>query len=98
VYEMFDFTEFVNDVLPTTAALLPLVMAIVTYLGKLGVQGKLQLVSSLLTGLVLGGASMYFQIVPVTGVDWFATVLYGLVLGLSASGVYEVGKDLVEKL
>ena len=95
---MFDVAVFVKTVLPTTAALLPIVMAIVTYLGKLGVQGKWQLVSSLVTGLVLGGVSMYFQIFPVVAVDWFVTVLYGLVLGLSASGVYEVGRDLVEKL
>ena len=95
---MFDFKEFLVLALPTASALLPLVMAVVTYWGKLGVSGKWQFVSSMATGLVLGGGVMYFQVLPDLPSEWFAVGLFGLIMGLAASGVYEVGKALVYKL
>ena len=95
--ETFVFAEFIKLAVPTAAALLPVVMALVTYWGKLGVTGNWQLVSSMATGLVLGGFVMYIQTLPTDLIGWSATGLFGLVLGLAASGVYEVGKDLLDK-
>lgn len=94
----FSFAKFLELALPTAAGLLPLVMALVTYWGKLGVSGKWQLISSMATGLVVGGFVMYIQTLPQTLVEWSATGLFGLILGLAASGVYEIGKDLVTKV
>ena len=96
--DKFIFAEFLKVALPTAAGLLPIVMALVTYWGKLGVTGKWQLLSSMATGLVLGGFVMYIQTLPQTLVEWSAVGLFGLILGLAASGVYEIGKDLVAKV
>ena len=95
--DTFIFAEFLKLALSTALPLLPLVMALVTYWGKLGVTGKWQLISSMATGLFLGGFVMYLQTFPQTLVEWSACGLFGLVLGLAASGVYEVGKEAVLK-
>lgn len=94
---MFDLKSFLPVALSSAAALLPIVLGIVTYLGNLGVKGKAQLVSSLLSGLILGGFTLYFQAPPKNGADWFAIILSGLILGLAASGVYDTGKALISK-
>jgi len=93
----FLFSEFLKLALPTAAGLLPIVMALVTYWGKLGVSGKWQTVSSMATGLVLGGFVMYIQVLPQNLIEWSAVGLFGLILGLAASGVYEIGKELMTK-
>ena len=77
--------------------LLPIVMALVTLYGKFGVAGKWQLASSLATGLVLGGILMYLELKPVTSEGWVAIALYGLLLGLTATGVYDVLKVAAAK-
>lgn len=77
--------------------LLPIVMALVTLYGKFGVTGKWQLVASLVTGVVFGSGLMYFELTPASAGEWVATALYGLLLGLTASGVYDVLKVAAEK-
>ena len=77
--------------------LLPIVMALVTLYGKFGVTGKWQLVSSLATGLVLGGGVMYLELIPATAGGWVSVSLYGLLLGLTATGVYDVLKIAAAK-
>lgn len=74
-------------------ALLP--FGLVAFLKKQGVQGQALLFSSLGIGLVLGVGYMVYQTRPPVG-DWwtiygywFGNVIYGLGLGLLASGVYE---------
>lgn len=55
-------------------------------------------------GLLFGGLYMVSQQRPpvgdwwTVGVYWFAVAVYGLMMGLVASGIYEVAKSLVEKL
>ena len=94
---MFNFADFMKIALPTAAGVLPLVMALVTYWGKLGAKGNVQLVSSMATGLVLGGGIMYVQTFPQDAAGWTAVVLFGLIEGLAASGVYEVAKEVTAK-
>jgi hypothetical protein len=94
---MFNFADFLKVALPTAVGVLPFVMALVTYWGKLGVQGKAQLVSSMATGLVLGGGVMYLQTLPHDLTSWASVVIFGLIEGLAASGVYEVGVKATAK-
>lgn len=94
---MFDLKSFLQMALPTAAALLPLVLGLVTYLGNLGVKGRAQLISSLISGLVLGSLTLYFQSPPQDATGWFVVILFGLVVGLAASGVYDTGKKLVAR-
>lgn len=74
-------------------ALLP--FGLVAYLKKQGVKDKALLFSSLGSGLVLGIGYIVYQTRPPAG-DWwvvygywFGAVIYGLGLGLLASGIYE---------
>lgn len=96
---MFDLKEFVQAAAVNTAVLLPVVMALVTLYGKFGVQGKAQLALSLLTGFTLGVIVMIADLgLPVDFAGWVALFFYGLIPGLVASGVYETGKGIVERV
>lgn len=65
--------------------------------GELGLTGKYQLLSSFMTGVVLGIADKYFNGALTTGAEWFLAVLYGIILGGLASGAYEALKEAVTK-
>lgn len=70
--------------------LILVVMGLVTFYGMVGAVGKVQLILSLVTGIVLGFCYMLSNVgVPTTFEGWFAAIIYGLALGLLASGVYE---------
>ncbi len=84
----FNLLEFLKTAGPIFTPLLAIVFGVVDYLGKVGVKGTWQLISSLLTGLALGGLVMYFMTYPATPVAWFAVALFGLLVGLAASGCY----------
>jgi hypothetical protein len=95
---MFDLKEFLNSALINTAVLMPVIMALVTLYGKFGAQGKVQLALSLVTGFVLGVAVMVADLgVPADFAGWLALVIYGLIPGLVASGVYETGKGIAAR-
>jgi hypothetical protein len=95
---MFDLVEFIQAATVNTAVLLPIVMALVTLYGKFGIQGKAQLALSLLTGFVLGVVVMIADTgLPASFAGWVALVLYGLIPGLVASGVYETGKGIAAR-
>jgi len=81
-----------------TSFVLPLTMALVTYLGKFGVSGKWQLVSSMVTGLLLGGGLAFVTLGGVANmVNIMSSLLYGITVGLSASGVYDALKEASTK-
>lgn len=94
---MFNLGTFFKEVLPTAVILLPLTGAFVKWLGGLGIKGVWQLLSSMLTGLVLGGFTAYFITAPSAPAEWFAVALYGLSVGLATSGFYELQKASAEK-
>jgi len=85
----FNLIEFLKMAGIIFAPMTMIIFGVVDYLGKLGIQGKWQLVSSLLSGLILGGLVMYFTLGPATAVGWFSVALFGLLVGLAASGCYE---------
>ena len=94
----FDIQVFLKAAVTNTAVLLPLIMAITTLAGKFGVSGKAQLVTSLVTGFILGVATQIASVgMPVSFAEWLALILFGLVPGLTASGVYEAGKAAIAK-
>lgn len=65
--------------------------------GQFGLTGKAQLLSSFLTGVVIGVLDKFFSGTLVGGNDWFAAALYGIILGGLASGAYEAIKTAVTK-
>jgi hypothetical protein len=95
---MFDFTKFFQAIPENAVIVVLIVLGLVTFLGKLGVRGKWQLISGMLIGIAFGGAFMIAALgVPMSFAGWFSVIMYGLMLGLTASGVYEAGKDLIAK-
>jgi Flp pilus assembly pilin Flp len=96
---MFDFTVFFEASGKSGPLVVLIVLGLVTYLGKLGVKGRWQLISGMLIGLIFGGAFTIAALgLPSTFSGWFSTVMYGLMLGLVASGIYETGKEVVTKV
>ncbi len=79
-----EFNQFVNGV-----PLVFVVFGLVALLKNLGVRGKVLLVCSLLLGIAFGVAYQY-SLGPIVGFGgWFGAVMFGLALGITASGVYE---------
>ena len=98
---MFDGSTFFS-VSVGGIPLIFVVLGLVTWLSKMGVSGKWLLVASLLVGLVLGSGYQISQAMPwtiseLTFGGWFAVMVYGLALGLVASGVYETGVKIAGK-
>jgi hypothetical protein len=66
------------------------------------VSGNQVLVISMLIGVLLGGGYMLMQLRPPTGPDWwphfvywFGVLVYGLGLGVVASGIYDASKAVI---
>lgn len=94
---LLDLKSFV-DASVAGIPLIAVVMGLVTWVSQaFGLQGRWLLVVSMLIGLVLGGAFQVSQALPVDFAGWFAVVIYGLALGLIASGVYDTAKKLSRK-
>lgn len=94
----FDFLTFIKAALPIVAFLTPVVIAIVQVLGSFGVEGRWQLLASVVTGLILGVSALIAQLgVPADFAGWFSFLVVGLVTGLTASGVYDAAKNAALK-
>lgn len=78
--------------------LIGVVMAIVEWFKKFGIVGNWSILISMLAGIGLGVGYQFATKPPVGFADWFIMFIYGLVLGLTASGVYDVGKTLVTRI
>lgn len=79
-----EFNQIVNGV-----PLVFVVFGLVALLKNLGVRGKSLLIFSLLLGTILGVAYQY-SLGPIVGfAGWFGAIMFGLALGITASGVYE---------
>jgi len=76
---------------------IPLVMVViglVEWMKRFGVQGAALNVASLLIGLIAGIAYQISIAMPGDFSGWFSAAIYGLTLGLVASGLYDAGKSI----
>lgn len=80
-----DFSSALVNGIP----LVLVVLGIVEWSKRLGVTGKWLLVLSMLVGLVLGVLYQIGSAIPTDFAGWFGACVYGLGLGLVASGVYD---------
>ena len=71
------------------AGLSVLIFALVAQIKQFGVCGKWLTGSAYLVGLLFGGAYRYFVYPPALPVDWFWTILFGVMCGLIATGTYK---------
>lgn len=75
-----------------------IVIALVEWTKKLGLKGNWLLVASMSIGVVLGLSYKLSFHYPATPAEWFESVVYGILLGLVASGIYDVFKNTMAKL
>lgn len=70
--------------------LVAVVLGLVEVSKRLGVEGRAAVAVSLGLGLVLGVGYQISVAVPVDFAGYFGAAVYGLALGLTASGLYDV--------
>ena len=87
-----------GDAIVVGLPLVLIVTGLVEWFKQAGVQGNALRVVSLVIGLVLGVGYQLSLAVPVDFAGWFGAVVYGLALGLVASGVYDAATDIVKKM
>ena len=78
-----------------------IVMGLVEWFKRLNIQGHALTLASMGIGLVFGGVYMFTQDRPPAGDAWlsvgyyFGLVCYGIGLGVVASGLYDVVKNIL---
>lgn len=93
---MFDL-EIFSKAAVSGVPIVALVVALVEWIKRMGVTGKGLNAASMAIGLVFGAGYMISQGAlnandPFTA--WFGIVVYGLGLGLTASGIYDALKGI----
>ncbi len=92
-----DFVTLFENATVAGVPLLLFVLALVQWVKSFGVSGNYAKAASMVIGLVLGIGYQLTLAAPVDFAGWFTTVVFGLALGLGASGVYEVANGSAAK-
>ena len=77
-----------------SVAVIPLVIGIVQFFKKFGLDGNWNVVVVVVLGFVFGGIAYGINeaLLPVTWIPYIKWVVYALSVGLGAAGLYDVGK------
>jgi len=81
-----DFSQYVIAGVP----LILVVLGLVEFVKGFGITGNAVKVVSLAIGLLLGVGYQLSIAIPVGFGGWFGVIVFGLALGLVASGIYDV--------
>ena len=87
-----------GDAIVAGLPLVLIVTGLVEWFKQAGMQGNALRVVSLIIGLLLGVGYQISLGLPVDFAGWFGAAIYGLALGLVASGIYDAAGDIVQKL
>lgn len=74
--------------------LLAMIAGLVEFAKKFGLQGNGCLLMSMACGVGFGVLFQVMEMYPGVFTTWARVAIYGLIFGLSASGLYDVGKKL----
>lgn len=77
----------------TPGLVLLMIVSLVEFLKRMGLQGNWSMIASLLLGVGLGVLFQLAEIYPAMAMP-YRIAIYGLVMGLSACGLYDVGKRI----
>ena len=77
----------------TPVLLLAMINGLVEFLKQFGVEGKASLVAAMILGIVLGVVFQLTELYPAVSI-WAQVGVYGVLFGLTASGLYDLGKRL----
>ena len=78
-----------DNIIVNGIPLIAIIMGLVEFLKRLGITGKWSIVTSMLVGLFLGIGYQLSAKPPASFADWFGAIVFGLGLGLAASGLYD---------
>lgn len=84
-----DFGMIFRDATTAGIPLIAFVIALVQWIKGFGLAGNAVRAVSMVVGLILGIGYQLSLAMPVGFAGWFATVVFGLALGLGASGLYD---------
>lgn len=87
-----DFVTLFENATVAGIPLLIFVIALVQWVKSLGVTGIYARVTSMGIGLALGIGYQLTIAFPTDFTGWFTAVVFGLALGLGASGIYDAAK------
>lgn len=82
---MFDFSTLLVSGIP----LVVVIFGLIEFIKSLGAGGKLLTIISMLLGVVFGFAYQLSLAMPTGFAGWFGVAVFGLGLGLVASGFYK---------
>ena len=77
--------------------LMVIVLGLVEFAKQLGLTGKASLILSMVLGILAGVLYQLSVAIPVDMAGWLGAAVYGLALGLAASGLYDLGKRYAAK-
>lgn len=75
--------------------LVAVVIGLVSWTKTLGLSGRMLTVTSMAIGIVLGVGYKLAAGVPTDSGGWFAAVVFGIMVGLIASGIYDAARGAV---
>jgi hypothetical protein len=88
-----------DTLLVGSVPLMIVVFGLVEMIKSLGIQGRTLTIISMLLGLAFGMAYQLAKIgVPAGFAGWFEIIVFGLVIGLVASGFYKFAADRFPKV
>ena len=75
-------------------AVIPLVLGIVQFFKKFGLDGNWNVVASVLLGILFGGIAYGIDqaLLPAIWIPYIKWVVYSLSVGFAVAGLYDVGK------
>ena len=86
-----------QDILVAGVPLLLVVIGLVEWVKKVNVPSNALPFVSMGIGLILGGGYQVAENgVPIDFAGWFAVIIFGLAIGLVASGLFDAAKNIVK--
>ncbi len=87
-----------SDVAVNGVPLVVLIVGLVQFIAEMGVGGKALKATSAGIGLAVGIAYQFSLGTPVDFASWFGALLYGLGLGVVASGLVDQARSLASRI
>ena len=72
--------------------LLAFVLGLVQWVKGFNLQGAQVKIASMVIGILIGVGYQFSTVPPVDFAGWFGVIIFGVALGLVASGLYDVAK------
>jgi hypothetical protein len=82
--------DIFSNVAVAGVPLLAFVLGLVQWIKGFGMKGNYVKALSMGVGVVFGVGYQYATVPPVDFAGWFAALVFGIALGLVASGIYDV--------